>query len=257
VVVHHRKGNLVALLVGFALAFAALTPPRTALSQDAFSCIEELTDDEVKYRIRTIEDDLRDGKKHAAAWRYTWMSIFLGLGGGATFLAVDAAQKNKQWDKFGYAYLAAGFYFSGLVHAVLPAADVWGAKRIGRKDGSTEEARRAKLQYATETLQNANDVQELLAGPLGFLGATVFGVAGGSVKAAQWKGQSRGLTAGMFIVPPVLAGLAAGTAPRGAVTAWEGYRGIACSSKYYDTHEEGPALDFSMNPTGGSFTIRF
>lgn len=256
-VAHHRKAGLVVLGVSLALTFAMSTSPRSALAQDAFSCIEELSDDEVKYRIREIEGDLRDGKTHAAAWRYTWMTIFLGLGGGATYLAIDAAQDNEQWDKFGYAYLAAGFYFSGLVHAVLPAPDVWGAKRIGRKDESTEEARRAKLLYATETLQKANDTQGLLGGPLGLVGATVFGVVGGSVKAAQWTGRTKGLTAGMFVVPPVLAGLAGATAPREAVSAWEAYRGIACSSKYYDTQEEGPELDFSMSPTGGSFTIRF
>jgi len=185
------------------------------------------------------------------------MSIFLALGGGATYLAVDAAQDNEQWDKFGYAYLAAGFYFSGLMHAALPAADVWGAKRIGKKDGSTEEARRAKLQYATETLEKANAAQELFAGQLGGVGATIFGVVGGTIKATQWTGMTKGLTAGMYVVPPVLAGLANATAPREAVMAWEGYRGIACSSKYYDTHEEGPDLDFSLNPAGGSFTIKF
>lgn len=244
------------LVVGFAVAFSVLAP-RTASAQDAFSCIEELSDDEVKYRIRKIEGTLRDGKTHAAAWRYTWMSIFLGLGAGATYLAVDGAQKGNQWDKFGWAYLASGFYFSGVIHAALPAADVWGAKRIGRKDASTEEARRAKLQYATETLQKSNDTQALLSGPLGVVGATVFGVVGGSVKATQWTGRTKGLTAGLFVAPPVLAMLAVATAPRESVTAWEGYRGIACSSKYYDTHEEGPDLDFSMNPGGGSFTLRF
>ncbi|MDH3728901.1 MAG: hypothetical protein OER77_15325, partial [Myxococcales bacterium] len=109
----------------------------------------------------------------------------------------------------------------------------------------------------TETLQKANDTQELLAGPLGVVGATIFGVVGGSIKATQWTGQTKGLTAGLFVAPPVLAALAVATAPRESVTAWEGYRGIACSSKYYDTHEEGPELDFSMNPGGGSFTLRF
>jgi hypothetical protein len=257
VVVHHRKSNFLLLALGFALAFAVLSPPRVALAQDAFSCIEELSDDEVQYRIRKIEGDLRDGKQHATRWRYTWMSIFLALGGGATYLAVDAAQDNEQWDKFGYAYLAAGFYFSGLMHAALPAADVWGAKRIGKKDASTEEARRLKLQYATETLEKANASQELFAGPLGVVGATIFGVVGGTIKATQWTGHTKGLTAGMYVVPPILAGLAVATAPREAVMAWEGYRGIACSSKYYDTHEEGPDLDFSMNPAGGSFTIKF
>jgi hypothetical protein len=257
VAVHHRKTNIVALALSFVLAFVAFSGPRPAFAQDAFSCIEQLSDDEVTYRIRWIEDELRSGKKHATAWRYAWMSIFLGLGGGATYLAIDAANDNEDWDKFGYAYLAAGFYFSGVLHAALPAADVWGAKRIGRMDESTEEARVAKLRYATETLQKANDTQKLFAGPLGPVGSIVYGVVGGTIKAAKWTGRTRGLTAGMYVAPPVLALLANATAPREAVMAWENYRGIACSSKYYDTHTEGPELDFSMGPAGGSFTVRF
>jgi hypothetical protein len=39
--------------------------------------------------------------------------------------------------------------------------------------------------------------------------------------------------------------------------AYESYRGIACSSKYYDRGREGPDLDFSMSPAGGSFRIQF
>ena len=240
-----------------ALVIAACMVPRGAMAQDAFSCIEELSDDEVRYRIGVIEDDLREGKKHATRWRYTWMGIFLGLGGAATYLAVDAGQDNEDWDKFGYAYLAAGFFFSGLMHAALPAADVWGAKRIARMDESTEAARRAKLEYATRTLEKASVTQEFFGGPMGVVGATIYGVVGGTIKATQWKGRSRGLTAGTYLVPPFLAGLSNASAPRQAILAWEGYRGIACSSKYYDKHVEGPELDFSLNPAGGSFSIRF
>ncbi|MEM7138831.1 MAG: hypothetical protein AAF500_19800 [Myxococcota bacterium] len=255
--VHQRNPNVLILAISLSLAAAAVSPPGVARAQDAFSCIEELPDDEVKYRIRKIEDDLKAGKKHAARWRYTWMGIFLALGGGATYLAIDAANDDEDWDKFGYAYLAAGFYFTGVMHAAIPAPDVWGAKRIAKKDGSTPEARVAKLRYATETLEKANATQSLFAGPLGVVGGTIFGVVGGSIKAAKWTGKTRGLTAGVFLAPPILAGLANATGPRQAIEAWEGYRGIACSSKYYDTHVEGPELDFSLNPGGGSFTVTF
>lgn len=254
-VVHRRQVG--SLVVALALGSAATMHPSVVQAQDAYSCIEELSDDQVKYRIRKIEDELRDGKKHATRWRYTWMGIFLGLGAGATYLAVDAAQNDEDWDKFGWAYLAAGFYFSGVLHAAIPAPDVWGAKRIGRKDGSTEAARVAKLRYATETLEKANATQELFGGPLGVVGATIYGVVGGTIKATQWTGRTRGLTAGVYLAPPFVAALANATAPRQAISAWEGYRGIACSSKYYDTHVEGPELDFSMGPGGGSFQLRF
>jgi hypothetical protein len=61
----------------------------------------------------------------------------------------------------------------------------------------------------------------------------------------------------MYIGPPLALALQTATAPTEGVKAYEAYRGIACSSKYYDTHEEGPEFDFSVNPGGTSFSVRF
>jgi hypothetical protein len=238
------------------LAFTFWAPLK-ADAQDAFSCIEELNDDEVSYRIRYIEDKLEDGKKHATRWRYTWMSLWLAAGGGMTYAAVKNARDNDQADKFGWAYLAAGSYFVATTHMFIPAPGVWGAKRIRRQDDGSEEARRAKLLYATQTLKKANGVQSLNAGALGVVGGLVYGVVGGTIKATQWTGQTRGLTAAMYIGPPIALALQTATAPTEGVKAYEAYRGIACSSKYYDTHEEGPEFDFSVNPGGTSFSVRF
>jgi len=261
VVEHHRNTSSavprIALILTCALAFQLFSPPRAAHAQDVFSCIDELSDDEVAYRIRYIEDKLQDGKKSAALWRYVWMSLWLGGGAGMTYAAVNAANDDNKSDKFGWAYLAAASYFIATTHMVLPAADVWGAKRIRRQDGSTEEARRAKLRYATDTLKKSAEVEGLMGGASGVTLALIYGVAGGASKAAIWKGQSRGLTAGIFVGPPLLVGLQTATAPRGSVEAYEAYRGIACSSKYYERSEEGPDLDFSLGPAGGTFKVSF
>jgi hypothetical protein len=258
---HHRYLNSViqrvALVLTCALAFNLLAPPRPANAQDAFSCIEELSDDEVRYRIRYIQDKLDDGKPQATRWRYVWMSLWLAAGGGMTYAAINAANDANNADRFGWAYLAGGAYFMGLTHAIIPAPDVWGAKRIRGKDDSTEEARRAKLLYATQTLKKSAAVEELMGGPLGVVGTLMYGVVGGTIKATQWTGQSRGLTAAIYVAPPVLAGLQTATAPRGSVLAYESYRGIACSSKYYERTEEGPDFDFSVSPGGGSFKVSF
>lgn len=247
----------VTLVLACALAFHVLFPPRVVLAQDAFSCIEELSDEQVRYRIHYIEQKLEDGKKHATRWRYTWMSLWLAIGGATTYLAVKGANDDEQWNKFGWAYMAAGAYFVAASHMILPAADVWGAKRIRRQDDGSEEARRAKLRYATETLEKASNVQSLSGGAAPLVGSLIYGVVGGTIKATQWKGLSRGLTAGMYIAPPVLMGLQTATAPREAAMGYESYRGIACSSKYYDRGREGPELDFSVSPAGGSFRINF
>jgi len=273
---HHRNLNFairhVALVLTCALAFTLLAPPRAANAQDAFSCIEELSDDEVRYRIRYIEDKLEDGKKHATRWRYVWMSLWLAGGGGMTYAAVNAAQdrqsceagtmgdvcrSNSDAKKFGWAYLAGGAYFFGLMHAVIPAPDVWGSKRIRRQDESTEAARRAKLLYATNTLKQASDVQALTSGALGVAASLIYGVVGGTVKATQWTGYTRGLTAGIYVAPVLLVGLQTATAPTEATKSYEAYRGIACSSKYYDRSEEGPEFDFSVSPAGGRLKVSF
>ena len=258
---HHRNRNSaiqrIALVLTCAIAFTLLAPPRAANAQDAFSCIEELTDDEVRYRIRYIEGKMKDAKPQATRWRYIWMSLWLAGGGGMTYAAVNAARDNNNADKFGWAYLAGGAYFVGLTHAFIPAPDVWGAKRIGRQDDSTEEARRAKLLYATQTLKKSAAVEEFMAGPMGIVGSLTYGVVGGTIKATQWTGASRGLTAAIYVAPPLLLGIQTATAPSGSVKAYEAYRGIACSSHYYERTEEGPDFDFSVSPGGGNFRVTF
>ena len=224
----------------------------------------------MRYRIRYIENKLQDGKKHATRWRYTWMGLWLAAGGGMTYAAVAASRDRNDCapddgacydrnsaNRFAWAYMAAGAYFVGTTHMFIPAADVWGAKRIRRQDDGSEEARRAKLLYATNTLKKANGVQSLNAGALGTVGGLIYGVVGGTIKATQWTGQSRGLTAAIYIGPPLAMALQTATAPTEGMKAYEAYRGIACSSKYYDTHEEGPEFDFSASPLGADFRIRF
>ena len=258
---HHRNRNSaiqrIALVLTCAIAFTLLAPPRAANAQDAFSCIEELTDDEVRYRIRYIEGKMKDAKPQATRWRYVWMSLWLAGGGGMTYAAVKAARDSNDPDKFGWAYLAGGAYFFGLMHAIVPAPDVWGAKRIRRMDDSTEDARRAKLLYATETLKKSSGVQELMGGALGLSASLIYGVVGGTIKATQWTGASRGLTAAIYVAPPLLLGVQTATAPKGSVEAYEAYRGIACSSQYYQRTEEGPDFDFSVSPGGGNFKVTF
>lgn len=252
-----RVGRALTCALAFSVLFSILATPRAVQAQDAFSCIEELSDDEVSYRIRYIQEKMDDSKPHATRWRYIWMSLWLAGGAGMTYAAVNAARDANDPDKFGWAYLAGGAYFFGLTHAILPAPDVWGAKRIRKMDDSTEEARRAKLRYATQTLKNASDVQELMGGALGVGAALIYGVVGGTIKATSWTGSSRGLTAALYVAPPLLLGIQTATASRGSVAAYEAYRGIACSSKYYQRTVEGADFDFSVAPGGANLKITF
>lgn len=260
--VHHqffphlsKRGALVALT--FALAATFVSPPKLARAQDAFHCIEDMADDNVTYRINKIEQSFKDGKKGAAMWRYIWGSILLGVGGAFTYLAIDRNNQGNIPDRFAYWYLAAGSYLLGTLQFVIPAPDVWGEKRIRKKAGATPEERKLKLRYATNTLKKAAGIQGFMSGPVGVVAGVAAGVAGGSVKAAKWSGSSRGITALLFILPPVATGLMAATAPKTAVNEWEGYRSLACSSDYYESGPSGPEFDLSLNPTGARFVISF
>jgi hypothetical protein len=245
-----------AFILACACGTALTTQPKVASAQDAYHCIEELSDDEVAYRVQYIEDSFKKGKKHATAWRYAWLGVLAATAGVESWLAVDAG-KDEPWDRFAFAYLAAGSGLTALVHAAVPAPDVWGAKRIARMDSDTPEARRAQLEYATKTMDKAAMYQDLMGGALGVGAGVAYGIAGGTAKAVKWTGHTPGITALTFLQPPVLMGLRAATAPRQQIEGWENYRGIACSSKYYDKSREDPELDCSVGPTGASFSIQF
>ena len=168
-----------------------------------------------------------------------------------------ARNDERRWDEFGYDYLATGFLVSAILRAAIPAPDVWGAKRIAQQDGSTPEARVAKLRFATETLEGASAVQGVFASPVGLVGTTIVAAVGGTIKAVRWPGRTRGLTAGMFLVSPTLASLAIATAPREAIAAWRNYRETACPHTLPDDSDERPEVDFTVNPFGASLTVEF
>lgn len=92
--------------------------------------------------------------------------------------------------------------------------------------------------------------------PLFVADPLLYGAVGGTIKAAVWTGSSRGLTAAMFIAPGLPAGIQTATIPRTSVEAYQAYRGIACSGKYYQD-DQGPDFDFSVGPLGGSLKVSF
>ena len=240
-----KRSALTALL--FALAFTFVCPPKLVQAQDPYHCIDDLSDDDVKYRIKLIKKNFAENAQSSRLWRSLWSIILLGAGAGFTYAAIDASD---DWDIFGYWYLAAGAYAQGLSPLVWPMPDVWGHKRIKRKPDETEEQRKAQLRYATKTLEQAASVQDFLGGAAPVALGLVYGVVGGSVKAAKWTGETKGLTAALFVVPPIVNGLFVATAPKHSSAYWETYRSIGCSSHYYDQGPTGPEFDLSALSTG-------
>lgn len=240
------------------LAVCALAGgPGGAQAQDPYRCIDELSDDAVSYRIRSIEKSFARGRDRALGWRVGWIGGYTALASVQTALALEADHDNRPWDRFAFAYQAAGGFALAIGLAVIPARELWGGKRIRKQRADTPEARRDKLRYATRQFERGAKVQELLSrGELVALGV-VYGAVGGTVKAVKWTGKTPVNTALMYIVPPVLATGTVLSASRNLVEDWEGYRAIACSERYYDRQSEGPDLDWSLSPSGVRFSIRF
>lgn len=228
----------------------ALVCPAPVVAQDAMHCIDELSDDAVQYRLKRIEENFRAGKSKAKLWRYLWMVGLVGLGGIEAWLAVDAHDQGKRWDRFGHAYLAATSTLVGLTHAIVPAPDVYGHKRITTMPAATEADRKLKLKYATKTLDKSVSAQELMGGGLGVAAGLVVGVVGGSVYAAKWSEGTKWMTSVLFVGPTVVMGLRALTAPMHSVKFSEDYRSFACSGHYYDSGPAGPEFDLSALGAG-------
>jgi hypothetical protein len=229
----------------------------TAHAQDPYHCIEDLSDDEVRYRIDKIEKTFAQGKRKAVGWRIGWSVGSAALATAVTTTAIIAARDGRTPDKFAGAYLAAGGFFASARLLLTPMPGAWGLKRIRRMPDETEAQRRAKLLYATQKLEQNAKIETFNSGPGTVLFSSVYAVVGGTVKAVKWTGSSREVTALMFILPPVIATSAVLTAPKNARPAWEEYRGLACSGKYYDRGRDDLDLDLSVGPQGFSLRLAF
>lgn len=244
-------------LAPFLVAGLLLCVCNQAVAQDPYHCIEELSDDAVTYRIRSIEESFARGQHDALGWRVGWISGFMAMAGVQTAFAFDANRKDHPWDLFAYAYQAAGSAALAVTLAVMPMRDVWGGKRIRRQAANTPAERRAKLRYATDMFERGAWMQEFLSSEALIGAAVAFGAAGGTVKAVKWTGHTPGNTALMFILPPIIGTGLVLSAPENLEEDWEGYRGMACSERYYDRGSDGVDLDWSISPSGVRFSIDF
>lgn len=228
-----------------------------AHAQDAYHCIDSMSDDTVSDRIQRIEASFARGQDKALGWRVGWIGGFMAMAGVQTALAFDANRKDKPWDVFAFAYQAAGSAALAIGLAAVPMRDVWGGKRIRQKPDDTPEERRKKLRYATHLFERGASLQGLLSSESLIVAAGAFGVAGGTAKAVKWTGKTPGNTALLFILPPIIGTGAALTAPRNLRDDWANYRAIACSEKYYDRDSAPIDLDWSISPGGVRLSIVF
>ena len=119
------------------VAAALLCHAGGASAQDPYACVDELSDEAVSYRIRTIEKSFADGRYKALGWRIGWIAGYAATAGVQGALAVEARQNDRPWDRFAFLYQAAGGAALALGLAVIPMPGVWGGKRIRKQAADT------------------------------------------------------------------------------------------------------------------------
>ena len=265
--------------VSASIVLGALVVSQPAGAQDAFTCIDELSEAELDYRTEIISESFRKGRKKAVRWRAAWIGAMAVSAAGSFYTGAKGGRLaqpsgNPKWRRFYDYALGAGSAFTVLKFAAMPMPDVWGHKRIRKMKSSTIEEKRAKLRYATKKLKSSAFIENYLTGLDTYIGAIAFGTVFGSVYAAKWnndyggseanpKRKHRALdrlrVAGLFLLPVANAAGQSMTGPTHSIKDWEKYRGIACSSKYYDSgsDDDDIDLDLSVTPMNISMKLTF
>ena len=266
-------GRVLVGLLSVAIVVAATTVSYPVAAQDAYTCIDELSEAELDYRNEWISESFRKGRAKAVRWRAGWitaMTAFAAYGfyTGATGERSIQNDDNPKWRRFYDYALASASALTVLKLVAVPMADVWGHKRIRKMPISTIEEKRAKLRYATKTLEKSASGQDFLIGIGNIGGGVLFGAVFGTAYVAKFHNKynaqskrkdralDRARAAGLFILPTAVAGGLTLTGPSHSIVDLESYRGIACSSKYYDNGSGDSDIDLELSVSPLNFGMK-
>ncbi len=258
--ISHRVFNRILLttLAGF-LCLSAISPIGLARAQDAMHCIDELSDEEVQYRISKIDESFKKGEVSQKMWRFGWMSVLTANSALSIYSALDAERK---YERVTWGVLSAASLATVVQLLVTPMPEIAGYKRFKKKPDSTPEERVAKLRYGTKIFKKAANIQEFLTGPGEHLNGINLSLISGTVHMRRYfrklqTARARNHALLLFFLPMTVNEAKILSQPTHQYKDWENYRQIACSSRYYDTGGDELDLDLSFGPGGGTFKLSF
>lgn len=233
---------------------AASTPTRAA-AQDAFACVDELSDDQVTRRTEAISREFRAHERHSRVFRFGWLSLFAAFAVTEFAILGPRFEGAQRWN----AYISGvGATSAMLQMAALPMPGVWGRRRIERMPASTPEERRARLRYALHVLEIAANSDRIIHGPLSHASAVVWSVGWGTLLSVKFD---EPLTATMaFLGGPVINEARILTAPGWATEAWVRTRAGFCWDRYVDdtprdAYWDEPETEARLVPTFGGLSL--
>lgn len=204
---------------------ALIASGSVARAQTPTTCVDELTDDEVRVRIDWLDGRFQSGKRRARLWWYGQMALWLGV---ATFQTTMTLTSDEP--VLPNAIGSTGAWLSFVQITAIPHVAAFAPQRFRRHADGTPAERREKLRYGLELLERASDRQSIARGPMAQLPVLLWSGGFGtffSVKYRDWWLSTRMIGGGILLSEFRIL-----STPQAAVRAWEAARGMMCGARY-------------------------
>ena len=229
-----------AVALGWALFVALLTGGR-AVAQEPYTCIDELSSEELDARIRWMDSEWQRGKTHARLWWYGQIALWAGVVGFEVLSLLRAENESQRW------HSSVGLVGSGLTLAqllIIPHPPAYVPQRFRGMPERTLDEQRAKLRYGLDRLEVSAQRQALIRGVFGQ--GVVVAWTGGWAAYLGVRFRDVGSTLFNSVGGLILSEFRILTAPMGAYYSWEKARSMMCGHRYM--HRERPAPEVSFGP---------
>lgn len=222
--------------------------PDRALAQDAIGCVDRLSDDEVRARLRFLEHSFRHQRATAIPWFAGWLA-FNAVNALISWAGFSQAPRGVPRDTWLMNALGSTFFIAST--SALPLPGIYALHRFERHmPDATPAERREKLRRGTDLLEWAAFVEESNSNLGAQLAAAGFTLGSSAYILFRNLGSDpRRIARGVVlqgVTTQIGAELTLLSVPRRARRDWEIYRGFACSDPRIGTPDD--TLDVDVDP---------
>jgi hypothetical protein len=251
-------------VVAIVLASMLLSHVGTARAQDPYVCIEDLSDDEVRHRLRFIESHIAEHSQYSKLWWWGWLTVIGGAGlgyWGAFALTREGDDPQAYRAARERLFInAAGATLLTTQLSVFAMTSAHAKRKLRRMPAGTPAERRARLRQATVLLERASKRQQLGTSPMAHVGGPFWAIGTGTYLAT--RDHPSFFVASAYVMPFIISEARILSQPRAAIDAFREYRVMACYGRAGYAIPMSPARsrvewDVGMGPGGLAFRLAF
>lgn len=235
-----RRRGIASALLAVVLVGATSACPERGHAQDAIGCVDRLSDEEVRARLRFLEHSFRHQRATAIPWFAGWLA-FNAVNALISWAGFSQAPAGVPRDTWLMNALGSTFFVAST--SALPLPGIYALHRFeAHMPDATADERRRKLRKATELLEWAAFVEESNSNYGAQLAAAGFTLGSSAYILFRNLGSDpRRIARGVVIqgvTTQIGAELTLLSVPRRARRDWEIYRGFACSDPRIGTPDD-------------------